>query len=459
MWRGSSRRLRRVLISWERERKEVDFSCRYARGVPLTYSLSPFMLHTSMADDVDLQPEILRKTLEAAHEIEKDATPCVICLEAISEAAIAVPCGHSFDFLCLLSWLEQRHVCPLCELLLSLVSFCLMFFYLLWGTCFLTESLTGKSVVTAVQYELTSASTSTNQPFKLYQLPSHRDGEQGQLREAAVSLTAASDSLRNAQLRRRRRRLIPHANPSVADSTTATAVHGPDGALARRRHVYRHQLYSLRVGSNRLSRYRELTPESFNRDEELVSRARKWIRRELEVFAFLRREDVDDDGAGRPGASDCVSRTDSRRRLQSRRANNAEFLLEYIIAILRTVEIKGSAGQAEELLRDFLGRDNARLFLHELQAWLRSPYTSLQDWDRHVQYEDTFSPSPPPPSYSSSSPGPGLELSSSSLSYSPRLRRPRQMSSTRAASDRSPSLDERARYRRVRRAMERYVPD
>jgi hypothetical protein len=50
------------------------------------------------------------------------------------------------------------------------------------------------------------------------------------------------------------------------------------------------------------------------------------------------------------------------------------------------VDIKGSAGQAEELLRDFLGRDNARLFLHELLAWLRSPYASLEDWDRHVQY-------------------------------------------------------------------------
>ena len=38
------------------------------------------------------------------------------------------------------------------------------------------------------------------------------------------------------------------------------------------------------------------------------------------------------------------------------------------------------------MLQDFLGRDNTRLFLHELKAWLRSPYT-LEDWDRHVQYD------------------------------------------------------------------------
>ena len=69
-----------------------------------------------------------------------------------------------------------------------------------------------------------------------------------------------------------------------------------------------------------------------------------------------------------------------------RQPNNSEFLLQYIIAILKTVDIKGSGGQAEELLQEFLGRDIARLFLHELKAWLRSPYLSLEDWDRNVQY-------------------------------------------------------------------------
>jgi hypothetical protein len=71
-----------------------------------------------------------------------------------------------------------------------------------------------------------------------------------------------------------------------------------------------------------------------------------------------------------------------------RRASNAEFLLEYIVAIMKTVDIQGSGGEAEEMLREFLGRENTRLFLHELRAWLRSPYNSLEDWDRHVQYND-----------------------------------------------------------------------
>lgn len=56
------------------------------------------------------------------------------------------------------------------------------------------------------------------------------------------------------------------------------------------------------------------------------------------------------------------------------------------MAILKTVDIKGSGGQAEDLVQEFLGRENARLLLHELRAWLRSPYRRVEDWDRHVQY-------------------------------------------------------------------------
>ncbi len=44
---------------------------------------------------------------------EDDA--CVICLEKVSERAVAAPCEHPFDFLCLVSWLQQRSTCPLCK--------------------------------------------------------------------------------------------------------------------------------------------------------------------------------------------------------------------------------------------------------------------------------------------------------------------------------------------------------
>lgn len=143
-------------------------------------------------------------------------------------------------------------------------------------------------------------------------------------------------------------------------------------ALRRRRKVYFYKRYSLHVGSNPISGYRELTPQRFAHDERLVSRARKWIRRELQVFEFLYR-DGDDES-------------------QTRRPNNAEILLEYIIAILKIVDIQDSEGRAEDMVQEFLGKENTPLFLHELKAWLRSPYESLEEWDRNVQYVDSTTP-------------------------------------------------------------------
>lgn len=271
-----------------------------------------------MEDRIDVGQNVLQTTLEEA-EATGHSNPCVICLDFISERAVASPCRHdSFDFLCLVSWLQESPTCPLC-----------------------------KAEVESVEYEQRSP-----QDFKVYKV--------SQKPRPVISSRAAQSSHRSRpQVNWRARR--PRVRPSPS----------PDAALLRRRQIYLLQLYSLHVGSNRLSRFRNLTLELFRRDEELISRARKWIRRELHVFEFLN--------------SETASAEDITRKL---RTNNAEFLLEYIIAILKTVDINGSAGQAEDMLQEFLGRDNTKLFLHELKAWLRSPYVILEDWDRHVQYRE-----------------------------------------------------------------------
>lgn len=265
----------------------------------------------------EVAQNVLRTTPEEA-EATDHSNPCVICLDCISERAVASPCRHhSFDFLCLVSWLQESPTCPLC-----------------------------KAEVEHVEYEQQSP-----EDFKVYKVS-----------QKLCPVTSAHDAQNSHRSRQhvtskgQRRRPQPSSNP--------------DAALLRRRRIYLLQRYSLHVGSNRLSRFRNLTLELFRRDEELLSRARKWIRRELQVFEFLNSESASGEAV-------------------SRRTNNAEFLLEYIIAILKTVDINGAEGQAEDILQEFLGRDNARLFLHELKAWLRSPYALLEDWDRHVQYSES----------------------------------------------------------------------
>ncbi|KAL8854040.1 MAG: hypothetical protein Q9221_001163 [Calogaya cf. arnoldii] len=257
------------------------------------------------------------KVKETSHSSDETSQTCVICLQTITEQALSKPCRHAnFDFLCLVSWLQERSTC--------------------------------KTGVSAVDYGWLSPqgrkSYTVIQPDnQVYVVPSTRN----------------PDTRPTPGYPRPRGPARPY-RPRLS----------PDAALSRRRQVYARRLYSLHVGTNRLSRFRDLSPRLFNRDEELVRRARKWIRRELQVFDFLNIDGQEEEGI-------------------MRRTNNAEFLLEYVVAILKTVDVKGSGGQAEDMLQEFLGRENTQLFLHELKAWLRSPYTSLEDWDRHVQYDDS----------------------------------------------------------------------
>ncbi|OMP86013.1 putative RING finger protein [Diplodia seriata] len=249
----------------------------------------------------------------------KDVAPesCVICLDAISERAITVPCNHySFDFLCLASWLQQRSTCPLC-----------------------------KADVSQVQYDWCSPDD-----FKTYKVPS------------TAPATSTGRGHARPLVPRRNRPRPPRRSPSPT----------PDIALVRRRYVYRNELFSMHVGTNRISRYANFTPHTVAASPDLQSRARAFIRRELRVFSFLYPDAAEDSETA------------------SRRVGNAEFLLEYMLAILKKMDIKGPTGQAEDMLQEFIGRNHARLFLHELGAWLRSPYTRLEDWDRHVQYRESL---------------------------------------------------------------------
>lgn len=251
---------------------------------------------------------------------------CSICLESISERAIAVPCNHAtFDFLCLVSWLQDHPTCPLC-----------------------------KVRVGAVQYDWASPND-----YKTYLVPA-ADAK----RSATPTAVEATHTFHPRALRNRRRYLSHYASNVTRD------------ALVRRRKVYRDHLYSCHIGTNRFSEFKDFTPQSFCGDKVLQSRAREFIRRELQVFDFLSPE------------SSTSSMSFSRKRHQGHFAN-AEFLLEYIHAILKSADIKGSTGKVESMVGQFLGSDNARLFLHELNAFLRSPYTDLKTWDRHVQYRDS----------------------------------------------------------------------
>lgn len=258
---------------------------------------------------------------------------CVICLERISDKATSLPCRHDhFHFSCLGTWLQEQRTCPLC-----------------------------KGHVRAVRYDDTSRGVQT------YQLPA----------DETRLPTRRFDRTRSSQRQR-----ISRSHHSQCNS-----IENEDPLIAFRRQVYRDNLYSLHVGSNRHSGYRpagSITPDLFKRQPEHLSRARAFIRRELQVFDFLEPTS----SLLPPDSENGASTTSHLITQPRRRVTNREYLLEYIVSILQAIPLKGSEGQAEELLAEYLGRVNARLFLHELESWLRSPFERLSDWDRAVQDKD-----------------------------------------------------------------------
>lgn len=285
-----------------------------------------------VAQDEQIRSHVLKSMVQgstiAGGVSEAQGHLCVICLDDISETAMTKPCAHEFDFVCIVNWLERNPTCPLCK----------------------TQILT-------VEYVQNS-----QQDTKVYTVNGRPPRSGANIAESPTSRGDqhhGQNSERQGQLETR---------PQIHAQGPINVTGDP---LARRQHVYRHRLYSLHVGSNRLSRFQELTPKRFLHDTELVSRARKWIRRELRVFEFLLL----------PGEAAALDGPSNRQV-------NAEYLLEWIIAMLKSVNIKGSNGQAEDMLQEYLGRDNTRLFLHELRAWLRSPYSEMEEWDRTVQYDE-----------------------------------------------------------------------
>ncbi|KAK4653720.1 hypothetical protein QC762_509520 [Podospora pseudocomata] len=342
--------------------------CKYILlGEPPAQVNKPTDTHHNMAeppiplpDDTnpaDIKSQVLQLTLTSIQSSDSDENPCVICLETITSPSTALPCGHSnYDFLCLASWLQQRPFCPLC-----------------------------KTGVTQVRY--TDADT---QNEHLYNVPPIAPTPEQPVRQTVSRATNPADVLQLGPLdferylsgdvtsiqvppvRRSLRRRQSNHQPPPPPST-------PDQALQRRQHIYRHNLFSLHIGSSPHTSYSPSVPSPavLSSTPHLLSKARLFLRRELQVFF--------------PPTTAAPSTGDSIHQ-------NREFLLEYVIAMLKTVDLQSPSGatHAENLLRDYItlpdtGDDRTALFLHELKNWMRwrgepPGNVSLEGWDRGVQY-------------------------------------------------------------------------
>lgn len=118
--------------------------------------------------------------------------------------------------------------------------------------------------------------------------------------------------------------------------------------------VYDRNLILVPVASGPLSGYREVTAKMFNESSQIRQRVALWVRREARILVT--------------GSVDLGH------------------FIATVMSMLRRFDVMGRATQMEDIIHDQLGRRRARLFIRELRSWIRSPYTTLEEWDSAVRY-------------------------------------------------------------------------
>ncbi|KAM3499282.1 hypothetical protein MY10362_007454 [Beauveria mimosiformis] len=268
------------------------------------------------------------------HNSDDSEDCCVICLEDVSEPCELAPCGHcNFDVGCIGSWLAVSRRCPLCKALVDRI---------IRGP----RGLPGRPVhEIRCPAEILAASLwprSTSSP------DSSSSRRRRRPRYTPADFAAAGAAYARLM------RPAPAPTPTPTPTTTSTDIQ-------HRREVYLQGLFSLHVDSDPILGYRDVTAALFRREPQLTTRARAFLQRELRVFDYVP-------------------------------AERTAFLIDQVVTVLGNSGITGdtwdneAAGALQTLLAADLGRSAARLLLHELRAWLRSPYASLRDWDMVVRY-------------------------------------------------------------------------
>lgn len=153
-------------------------------------------------------------------------------------------------------------------------------------------------------------------------------------------------------------------------------------ALERRRYIYREGLYAKHVASNRYTGFKPFSPHTFSRNEELKAKVIKFIRREVreaQQLFFLPCT-----AYAHPLTFLPPSCTLLPAQLQVFPAVDVAFLTTYLVTIASQLDLRSPS--AIRLISDFLSEEDAQHLVHEISTFARSPFTSLEGYDRFVQY-------------------------------------------------------------------------
>ncbi|KAJ3885495.1 hypothetical protein GG344DRAFT_59139 [Lentinula edodes] len=278
-------------------------------------SLSPGLQGTIEQQNQELNEDIL-----LPDDLNEDH--CAICLQEVVDRTMIPVCSHDlFCFDCLMIWTEQSRRCPLCS------------------------QKIGDHLIHNYR---------SRYDYQKHFLPPLRTNSPKPLAPMANRPVASG--------RYERRRRIPREirERSRRERDERDEADRFERALAKRKWIYRHDLYAKHVASNSYTRFRPFpTPAQFAASPDLISRTTSFLRRELLVWMDL----------------------------------DVEFLTTFIISLMKAIDIRSES--AVKLLAEFLDMDapyveggrhvNAEHFAHEVYSYVRSPYKDLFVYDTVVQ--------------------------------------------------------------------------
>ncbi|KAH6896443.1 hypothetical protein BKA70DRAFT_755062 [Coprinopsis sp. MPI-PUGE-AT-0042] len=245
---------------------------------------------------------------------DENGENCSICLSNLEDRTVIPSCSHEFCFECLVVWTGQSRRCPLC-----------------------------------------------NQPigeYLIHNIRSQYDYRKHYLTPLRTTPPPQVAARRNVFTRQRQER----RQRTRRTQEQLSEVDKFDRSLAKRRWIYRHDLYAKHVASNPHTKFRPYPkPSQFAASADLISRTTAFIRRELQVWEGM----------------------------------DVEFLTTLIISLMKSIDIRSES--AVKLISEFLDLDapyspgsrqtNAEHFAHEVYSYVRSPYKDLFIYDNIVQYD------------------------------------------------------------------------
>ena len=249
---------------------------------------------------------------------------CPICLCRLENKSFTDSCFHTFCFVCLQEWSKQKAECPLCKQKF-------------------------KSIIHNVR--------SLDDYDQYYIQENNQQQQQNDSRRFRYRTTATDHAhdpwlMRQQQERERQLYLLQRPSRVAARGHWRRLRQNATSAFRKRVYSQNMRVQSVRTGSGRVPRYRDVTPAFFSRNPACTHRLVPWLNREINVI--LQGED------------------------------HTEFIMELIIDLVQRFEIQSE--EFREHIHPFIGR-HTDLFIHEFFNFARSPY-DIVAYDNHAIYDE-----------------------------------------------------------------------